>query len=424
MHKVTFNLAVVRSLMPTLAFGNTKLLAKHKTRLVATGLVVLAVIAAMFVGTGINNALSPNGSHDFQWTPSKDVLEGVNPYRAFIEWQSAGMKEEGHGSVPPHFLNQSPSYPASTYVLLTPFAHFDWDTAKQMWLMANLLFIGLLLAGLQKVFPVKNRSLLVLLALTFLIAQPLRTSLGAGQHNLISLAAFIWAYYYAQEGNNKTLSGVLLAVAWVKYSLTFPLTLIFLRNNNYKPVLIASGLHAVLTCVAAWRIGMWPHEFFFSSVQVVLMGDGTGFLNLIAMSMNMNLPLPVPLTIIALATVLVTAALIRYREADDLLVLAFLGMFSCAVFYHHGYDFVVLLFCAWALAQNKLHNAAATATIFLLVFAWAGHWLSKELSVWFGPYPVIATDYFLISIFYCTLALMARAIFTKRLPLTATAASF
>ena len=425
MHKVIFNLAVFGSLLPSRPL---RALTRPSRRVVLISLALLGVIAALFVGTGVKNALSPAGSHDFQWTPSKDVIDGVSPYRSFIEWdakrESAATEGETQAAVPPHFLNQSPSYPASTYILLAPFAHLDWDTAKQAWLFANLIFIGLLLLGMQKVFPVANRSLLALLVLSFLIASPLRTSLGAGQHNLISLAAFIWAYYYARDGKNQTLAGILLAVAWIKYSLTFPLTLIFFRKNNYKPVLIATVIHTLLTCVAAWRIGMWPHEFFFHSVQVVLMGDGTGFLNLIAISMSLNLPLPVPLTVIAIVTVAIAAAVIRYREADELLVLAFLGLFSCAVFYHHGYDFVVLLLCSWALAQNKLEGAATTATAFLLAMAWVGQWLAKELSAVLGPSPALAADYLLISVFYCALFLIARAIYTTRQPLRAAALSF
>lgn len=374
----------------------------------AIGFSLLVILAVLFVGTGANNALSPNGSHDFQWTPAKDLIDGINPYRDFMQW-----REQGNTSVPPHFLNQSPSYPASTYVMLSPFAHLDWDLAKRAWLITNLALIGLLVLGMQKTFPVKKPAILALLALAFLIASPLRTSLGAGQHNFLSLAAFIWAYYFVQNGRNTTLSGVLLAVAWVKYSLTFPLTLIFLRRGSIKPVLIASAIHAFLTCIAAWRIGMWPHEFFFSSVSVVLMGDGTGFLNLIALCMNLNLPLHVPLIAISIATVSVTVALLHYRDTDTLKVLAFLGLFSCAVFYHHGYDFVVLLFCAWALAQNKLHGATAASTAFLLGMAWVGHWFVSELSPLLGIQLTTAADYLLISVFYCTLFLMARSIYTN-----------
>ena len=381
-------------------------------------LCALAILATLFISTGMQNALAPGGSHDFQWTPSKDIVDGVNPYRDFITWQ-----EQGKEGVPIHFLNQSPSYPASSYVLLSPFAHFDWEIAKTLWLMANLIFIGLLLLGMQKVFPVSSPTVLALLVLSFLLASPLRISLGAGQHNLVSLAAFIWAYHYAHNGNNKTLSGLLLSIAWIKYSLTFPLTLIFLRPGTFKPVAIAAAVHALLTCIAAWRIDMLPHEFFFNSVQVVLMGDGTGFLNLIALSMNMQLPLPLPFICIGLASVTVTAVLYRNQSADPMLVMAFLGLFSCAVFYHHDYDFVVLLMCAWLLAQGKLQGIIKYSTVSLLSFAWVGQWLVKELSL--GSMAQLCVGGLLIIVFYYTVFLYARALYQPRAVLKpATAISF
>ena len=418
MHKVIFNLTCISSLMPSIASlvrTERSPSAKACMALFLSGLVILATL---FIATGVKNALAPGGSHDFQWTPSKDIVDGVNPYRDFITWQ-----EQSNDGVPAHFLNQSPSYPASTYILLSPFTHFEWETAKTLWLMANLTFIGLLLLGMQKVFPVSSPTVLALLVLSFLLASPLRISLGAGQHNFISLAAFIWAYYFAHNGKNKTLSGLLLSVAWIKYSLTFPLTLIFLRRGTLKPVIIAAAVHAILTCIAAWRINMLPHEFFFSSVQVVLMGDGTGFLNLIALSMNMQLPLPIPLTFISLASVAVVLLLYRNSTADPILVLAFLGLFSCAVFYHHGYDFVVLLMCAWLLAQGKLQGMIKYSTICLLGFAWLGQWLGKELAL--SSVPQMCIDGLLVMVFYYTVFLYARALHQPRVVLKpATAISF
>jgi len=381
MQKVILNLACFKSFIPSFDVLERSKRVNLLQALMVTGFLTMLVLAVLFIGTGVNNALAPTGSHDFQWTPSKDVVDGVNPYRDFISWQ-----EQGHDSVPQHFLNQSPSYPASTYILLSPFAA---------------------------------------LVLAFLIASPLRTSLGAGQHNFISLAAFVWAYYYAHNGKNKGLSGLLLSIAWIKYSLTFPLTIIFLRRGGIKPVIIAATTHAVLTCIVAWRIGMWPHEFFFSSVQVVLMGDGTGFLNLIAISMNFDLPLPVPLTLIGLATLGVAYVLYRNHEADPLTVMAFLGLFSCAVFYHHGYDFVVLLLCAWALAQGRIQGAIKYATICLLSIAWFVQWFTQELAGQLGPYPAICADALLIAVFYYTVYLFAKALYLPQVKLKpATAVSF
>lgn len=369
-------------------------------------LLTLSVSALVFVSIGAKNALTPIGSHDFQWTPTRDLLAGVSPYSDFLRW-----KAEGNEHTPPHFLNQSPSYPASVYVLLAPFGTLDWPTAKLTWLGINLALIFFLLLGLQKLFPLKSPVVFALVALVFLCSTPLRASLGAGQHNFLSLAAFVWALHFAKLPgiSNSRIAGMLLAVAWVKYSLTFPLTLLFICRGKWKPVVIAALIHAALTTVAAVQIGMWPHEFFFSSVEVVLMGDGTGFLNLVALSMNLNLPMVVALSAIAAATSYVIWLLPRVSAADDLALMTFLGLFSCAVFYHHGYDFIVLILCAWALARQQLQGVAAYSCTLLLALAWCAQWLTHEVSPLLGNGGVITTqivDSLLVIVFYCTLALV------------------
>lgn len=369
-------------------------------------LLTLLTSAILFVGIGAKNALSPLGSHDFQWTPTRDLVAGVSPYSDFLRWNA-----EGNEHTPPHFLNQSPSYPASVYVLLSPFATFDWPTAKLAWLIINLSLVVFLLLGLQRLYPIKSNVVLALVALTFLCSTPLRASLGAGQLNFLSLAAFVWAYHFARLPGvlNSRIAGTLLALAWVKYSLTFPLTLLFICRGKWKPVIIASLIHAALTIAAAIQIGMWPHEFFFSSVEVVLMGDGTGFLNLVALSMTLNLPMVVALSAIATATTYVFWALPKINATDDLVLMTFLGLFSCAVFYHHGYDFIVLILCTWALARQQLNGPAAYSCGLLVALAWAGQWLTHEIAPFLGNAGVFAAqfaDSMLVIVFYCALALV------------------
>ena len=369
-------------------------------------LLSMTVAATVFVSIGANNALSSVGSHDFQWTPTRDFIAGVSPYSDFLRW-----KAEGNEHTPPHFLNQSPSYPASVYVLLTPFGHLDWPTVKLLWLCINLSLIFLLLWGMQRVYPIKSPVILITVALLFLCSTPLRASLGAGQLNFLSLAAFVWAYYFATTTgrHHSKIAGVLLALAWVKYSLTFPLTLLLICRGKWRPVVVASMIHALLTIAAALQIGLWPHEFFFNSVEVVLMGDGTGFLNLVALAMTLKLPMALAVSAIVASTAYVLWQLPRISATDDLLLMTFLGLFSCAVFYHHGYDFIVLLLCAWAVARNQLQGLQAFAAMSLLALAWGGQWLVYEIVPYTGQAGLISAhivDSLLVIAFYCTLALV------------------
>jgi len=290
--------------------------------------------------------------------------------------------------------------------MFTPFALLDWPAAKLFWLCCNLVFIGLLLSGLQRSFPLQNPTVLGFVVLLFLCAAPLRTSIGAGQHNFISLAAFFWAYWFAQQPGRSSVAGVLLAIAWIKYSLTFPLTLLFIARGQWRPIIIASAVHTALTAFAGLRMGYWPHEFFFSSVEVVLMGDGVGFLNLVALTMKFKLPMIAALIPIAIASVYALYLLPRHAASDDLTLLTFLGLFSCAVFYHHGYDFIVLILAVWSIAHRSIKNTTALVCAALVALAWFGQWIAHEAAPVIGsPYARIA-DNLLIAFFYSALGLL------------------
>ena len=385
----------------------------NRTLFVLAGL-ALIFCASVFVGIGAKNALLPSGSHDLQWTPSRDLIAGVNPYENFLRW-----KNDGNELTPPHFLNQSPSYPASVYVLLSPIAPLDWPIAKLTWLVLNLCMIALIIAGLQRTFPIQSPILFFLVVTLFLCSTPLRASLGAGQINLLSIAAFIWSYHYAQlpSDNDARLSGILLAIAWVKYSLTFPLSLIFINQKNWKPMLIAIGIHIALTVIAALQLNMWPQQFFFSSVEVVLMGSGTGFLNLSALAMKLHLPTTLALFSIVIVIVSVGVQISRLPNADPLPLLASMGLFSYAVFYHHEYDFVVLILLAWCIARKQLGLPAVIASTALIVLSWGGMWLVNEIHPALGVAGnllVSITEVLMIAAFYSTLFLLAKHFVQRR----------
>ena len=379
-----------------------------------TAVVTLLILSTLFVGVGAKNALLPSGSHDLQWTPSRDLIAGVNPYQNFLQW-----RDDGHELTPPHFLNQSPSYPASAYVLLSPIALLDWPGAKISWLVVNLSLIALIIVALQRTFPINSPILLFVVVAIFLCCTPLRASLGAGQLNLLSIAAFLWSYYFSQKNDTGStrLSGALLAVAWIKYSLTFPLSLIFVNQKNWRPILIAATIHSLLTIIAALRLNMWPHEFFFSSVEVVLMGHGTGFLNLSALAMKLHLPTTFALCAICTVMLAIGIQISRMQRTDPLPLLALLALFSCAVFFHHEYDFVVLILLAWCMAQRKLSAVATFSSASLLVFSWAGLWLAQEVQPALGMFgSVICTmaEVLMVAAFYSTLVLLANHLCHKR----------
>jgi len=85
--------------------------------------------------------------------------------------------------------------------------------------------------------------------------------------------------------------------------------------------------------------------------------------------------------------------------------------------------------CAWVLAQKKLPGTVNSSSLSILVIAllaiaWVGQWLMQEVSPWIGPYPAMGADYLLVSVFYCTLFVMAKSVFCTRAPFKSAAWSF
>ena len=111
---------------------------------------VLVLLAGVSLLLGIENALDRNGSQDFQWGPSRVLLQGKNPYTPYIEYR------KGFTQVNPYLLTQVPFYPASGYVFLWPYAALDWRAAKVAWALSNVALSFLLLAGLRRVLPVRR----------------------------------------------------------------------------------------------------------------------------------------------------------------------------------------------------------------------------------------------------------------------------
>ncbi|MEM7259151.1 MAG: hypothetical protein AAF404_17375, partial [Pseudomonadota bacterium] len=230
--------------------------------------------------------------------------------------------------------------------------------------------------------------------------------------------AFIWAYHYSQSNHRgaQGLSGLLLAIAWAKYSLTFPLTLIFINQKNWIPITVAAAIHLLLTVVAAAQLGLYPQEFFFSSVAVVLMGSGTGFVNIAAVAMLLHIPTAVAMTAISVALIGSAYLVSRVQNVQPLTLLSVLALLSYALFYHHNYDFIVLIFLAWCIATERLTPTAMISSVALIVISWFGLWFANELTPWLPTATqglLTAIDGLQVVVFYLALLLLTNNLRTN-----------
>jgi hypothetical protein len=121
----------------------------------------------------------------------------------------------------------------------------------------------------------------------------------------------------------------------------------------------------------------------------------------------------------AIVTVMIAVGvqISRLPNADPLPLLASMGLFSYAVFYHHPYDFIVLILLAWCIARKQLGAPAVIASTSLIVLSWGGLWLVNEIQPALGVAGnvlVSITEVLMIAAFYSTLFLLAKHFVRRR----------
>jgi len=361
--------------------------------LIVAGLAFMSLLAAVSILQGVKNGAFTDGrSQDFQWGPARNLMQGNNPYTQYLAFVA------GESETNPYMMAQSPQYPSSTYVFLFPYAALDWPIAKLAWAVSNVIFAILILVGLNKLYPIQDKRLLLFIVCVFLAATPFRNIVGNGQHALISIAAFICSLVLCQK--NKYLAGILLAVSWIKYSITFPLTLIFLAKRNYWVLSVSVEVHVVFTLFVAFWIKEWPHEFFFKSLQVNLSTLMPGDVNLSSLAEKYSLPSLFTIAGSLVILAMTAWSIFKYKGQalfDDLLLLSFLSVVSYTLLYHLRYDLVVLIFPLWMLAYNKLDKLMIGLTSLLVATAWFG---LKVMDVGMSRVDLIASLYPLVFIVY------------------------
>lgn len=339
---------------------------------VSTGLrIALVVLAAASLLLGIANALSKGGSQDFQWGPSRVLLAGNNPYTPYIEYR------KGHTPTNPYILKQVPFYPASGYVFLWPYAALDWKAAKLCWALSNVIFTFFILLGMRRIIPSANQDTLLLSAALLLISTPHRNTIGNGQHGLFCLAAFIWAVVFSQRGRT-WVGGVLLALSWFKYTITFPLSLFLLARRRFAPVLVAGVVHLLLTAFVSVWIHEPPTAFMFKTFEVPMLASETGegsarhpsYVDSFGLTTRLGTPLGVPIALFAAVVTTVAIVLFKSRARDELLLLSFLALVSLALSFHRTYDWVALVFPLSLVLSRGLSDWSTVLFGLLITATW------------------------------------------------------
>lgn len=393
--------------------------ADAKRAALVVALVALAVAAALSVGWAGFQALGAEGSRDNQWSGAHILWQGLDPSRLFIACRAGGCADD------PFILSQYPNYPISVLALFTPLGALPWGVAKFVWLAVNLLSSAVLLRCVWREWAPKfGRVALLFALLLFLVATPFRNHIENGQVGLLALAAFALSRE-ASTRRRTTLAGLFLALAWTKFTLTLPLSLIFVARRDWRVVAIAGAVHVGLTLAASAWTGTDPiaSAFGFLRVARLAIHEQYGYLDLFSFAIRVGLPgMVAGAAAMALFGALLYGAWRGGKDREPLL-LSVASLASIAIFYHLSYDCVILLFpflYALHLAEEsrlELRSALFAALVLAAVFMiWFGNRLigGNENGYAYGSAGYHLFYWVMESVFYAAIAVGLYALLKTR----------
>lgn len=221
-----------------------------------------------------------------------------------------------------------------------PLYPFSPKMAKTVFNILNILMtigIGWLL---KKCFwsRMSNRRAIGLFLIWISSAQ-WRTQISQGQLTIMALFFFMAAVFYMKK--HPVISGMLLSVALVKYTVTVPLFFYFIYKRQLKPIIVCGLIHISQVLFMMFWISTDILTLLVEPVRLstnLLVNEG--FIDISKIIGNPCASLTV--TIIILFFLLFFS--IFADQGNDELILAFLSVGALVMVYHHGYDYIILIF--------------------------------------------------------------------------------
>jgi hypothetical protein len=216
-------------------------------------LYIFIVSIAIYLNVKIFEKAIGNQSGDFQWQPTRELLQHINPYDSYL-----------CGKL---FMAQAPNYPLTGYILLVPYALMEWKYAKIAWALTNYIATFLIIFCLQKIWQIKSITVIIFTCSLFLISNPYRNVINNGQHDLFVLALFLVSLVSTKD--NKYLSGIFLGLSWFKFTITFPLSLIYIFKRGWLQIAIGILLQCFLFIAICFWLNQSPVYIISSYMKVI-----------------------------------------------------------------------------------------------------------------------------------------------------------
>jgi len=291
------------------------------------------------------------------WYGGKFLLQGKNPYIELYQRRPLEYSKDV-GSYPQASQNQAKEkrwkvhiVPASApvFLLMAPLSLLPWVSATLAWLLVNMVlgvfFVWIILKCIEK----KLLSLdgLLLLSLFFSLICT-RQVFELGQTSLI-VATFMWLSFLVLP-HSALLSGVLLGIAFSKFTLALPMIFYFACRRKIKVLLyccLTQALGLMILCIITQTNPITTLEAYLNSSKITLKQTQSFTVHLSAIPWG-NLSTLLGWVITA-ATLLVPWWCLFRREFTNsgrlsaLTLISIFSFWSLLVLYHGRQDMIIIL---------------------------------------------------------------------------------
>lgn len=307
-----------------------------------------------------NNSLT-GGGVDFQFSPTLLFLEGINPYQYFID----GNRDNKI------FYAQWPSYSHLIHILIYPFTFFEWETARLLWYISNLILSLISIIIISNYLKLNLYETLIA-SLFFFCSSPFRNCISTGNQTFIILFIFLGLLI-----KHKDLRNSFVGISFIKYNFSPILAFYIYFKHGFRGLFFA-----LITCTLGWLFFSYylNENIFvtlFQPIKVALVafyqessrGDVFTILGIFKIFNNINNFDIYRILVVILLSSIVAKDISKLKNNFDALNLILLS--SLFLFPHLMYDFIVLLPC-FLYSLSKRDKIEGKISLIIVFYFWIG----------------------------------------------------
>ncbi len=362
--------------------SNLKLLNFFKNKFILYFIFFLGILSALYALYIANTY----GSMDFQYSPTLLFKDKINPYEYFLYNDNYNLI----------IGSQYPVYSHAIYIFFYFFGFFDYETARLIWSLINLLigtYVSILICNYCKI---EKKYILLIISLFFL-STPFRNCIGNGQTSLLILLCFCSVFI-----KNNFLRNFFYGFSYMKYSFMPLLAFAILFKDGLKS-LIVSGLF----CIFGWFVfTIYLDQNIITTLFQPLYAGLKGFDDtltrgdLYSLLSNINF-FKISIThsyFLISITILVSLFVGKKisKITDPILFLNLMCIANLMIFGHLIYDYVVLL-PTLIYSFKHLNSRRSILSIIIIFYFWYGIRFIEYLEmIYFKQGIMIPTNFDLI----------------------------